>query len=178
MEYISEEYEVAPFVPIKRRNVDYYKILKETKIKRKKKQMEGKPLVMPVGKYAGVAIDKLPLSYCRWIVSQKFDEDILKAAKRKVDQSLYSKHDINVSRHAIDMFSIRHIELWINRGTKTKIGLGTFLAELAEEAWNKGLNISKERYEDDGIIKLYKDIKFVFSQNEMFPQFKELVTVM
>lgn len=170
--------DVPNIQPIKKKQVNYYDLLKNKKKERKKEKYIQQPAVMSVGKYAGKPVDQLPLSYCRWIISQKFDKNILYAAKKKVDASIYAKTEINVSRHAVDMFSIRFIDRWINNPDKHKIGIGTFLANIASEAWKYGQDVSKNRHEDDGIVKLYQDIKFVFTLNDTFPDYKELVTVM
>lgn len=154
---------------------NFYDIRKQ---KVKQKKQTSTKVVMPVGLYAGVEVKKLPLSYCRWIVSQKFSSDILKIAKKKVDASPHSNHLVSVSRHATDQFSLRFMDLWLDLKGKSKIGLGTFIADLAEQAWKDGHNISKNRYAGDGVIIEYKGMKFVFNQSETMPEYKDLITIM
>lgn len=135
---------------------------------------------MEVGRYAGAFVDTLPNSYLRWIIAQDFSKEILEAAKKKLEESDYNDIYLNVTRHAIDMFSKRALNLWGesqgNRGDDA-IGIGTYVAMLAQDAWDKGLDISKNRHKDDGIIKEYMGIGWVFAVNDNYPDYKELITI-
>lgn len=136
---------------------------------------------MIVGKYAGIPVDQIPHSYLRWIIGQDFPKDILEAANKKLEQSNYSNLYLNVSRHAIDMFSKRFIELWLaSEGKKEEdaIGLASFITTLAQEAWDKGTDVSKHRHQDDGIIKEWQGIKWVFNVNPTYPDYRDVITVM
>ena len=137
---------------------------------------------MPVGKYAGKPIDQLPISYLRWMLMQDFPKELLDAAKRKVDASHYSNEYVSVSRHAVDMFSLRFLDRWTRfnaplHSTK-QLGIGTYIARLAQAAWDEGKDVSKHRHQDDGIVKELDGIKFVFATSEHFPDYKDVVTVM
>lgn len=136
--------------------------------------------VINVGRYAGTQIDKLPNSYLRWMLFQDFPKEWLDCAREKLAQSEYSDTYIHVSRHAIDMFSKRFFSLWITEARKGEEGkgLGTFVADLASEAWEKGEDVSKRRHQDDGIVKLWKGVKFVFDVSKQFPDYKDVITVM
>lgn len=135
--------------------------------------------VITVGRYAGTPIDQLPNSYLRWMMYQDFPREWLECAHEKLSQSEYNDTHINISRHAVDMFSKRFFSLWIPeiRSGENGKGLGTFIAELAEEAWNHGEDVSKNRHQSDGIIKKWKGVKFVFIVSKTFPQYKDVVTV-
>ena len=136
---------------------------------------------MTVGKFAGVPVAQLPVSYCRWILGQDFDKEIMEVAKLKVDASPISNEPLNVSRHAIDRFSLRFIDHWnghLASSQEKHDGISTFLVKMAEEAWEDGEDISKNRHKEDGIVKKHKGIKYVFIQSKEFPDYKELVTVM
>jgi len=134
-----------------------------------------------VGRYAGTKIDTLPNSYLRWMLTQDFPKPWLDCAKEKLDESDYSNLHLNITRHAIDMFSKRFINIWLNdvrvKGDEAD-GLGTFIAKLAEEAWEKGDDISKRRHLSDGIVKSYLGITFVFVVSERFPKYKDVITIM
>lgn len=139
--------------------------------------------VITIGKYRGMKIDQLPNSYLRWMVMQQgMPEEWLICARNKLKQSDFDNTGINVSRHAIDMFSKRFIDLWNARNFKlsdeNKIGLGTYMAHMAQEAWESGIDVSKHRHPTDGIVKVYNNIKWVFALNPKYPEYKELVTVM
>ena len=136
---------------------------------------------MQVGRYSGVAVDKLPNSYLRWLIAQDFSKLIVDAAKQKLDESEHSDLFINVSRHTVDMFSKRFLGLWVNSEAdkgEDAVGLGTFIATLAQQAWEHGEDISKHRHQDDGTVKLYKDIKWVFNVGLNYPDYKDVITVM
>lgn len=140
-----------------------------------------RPLVITVGKYAGTPIDQLPNSYLRWMMGQKFPKAWLVIAKMKLDESDHSDTYISVSRHAIDMYSKRFLHLWsahIRALGDEGDGLGTFIATQAQEAWNKGSDVSKHRHKDDGTVKDWLGIKWVFNMNPDFPDYKDLITVM
>lgn len=135
-----------------------------------------------VGKYAGTPIDQLPVSYCRWMLSQDFSLEWLEIARKKVEASPMHNEPLAVSRHAIDRFSVRFLKHWteykVSRGTQEYDGIATFLVKMATDAWEKGDDVSKNRHQDDGVVKRYKGIKFVFNQSETFPEYRELITVM
>ena len=142
--------------------------------KKKKKQTEIP--VITVGKYAGTKVDALPMSYLRWMLGQDFPEEWKQIARSKLGTDVMTKtQQVEVSRHAIDRFSLRHIQHWESR-TNSKTGMGTFLTEMAEKALLEGTDISKKRTKDDGQIFLYEGIKFVFTNpNEPI---RTLITVM
>lgn len=142
---------------------------------------------MTVGRYAGKPIDTLPISYLRWMLLQDFPLNLIEAAKKKVDASVYNGDFISVSRHAIDMFSLRFMGRWrqaveeslTQNGSMEKApGFGTFIAKLAQDAWERGKDVSKHRHQDDGVVKELDGIKYVFAVSKHYPSYKEVVTVM
>lgn len=134
---------------------------------------------MKVGRYAGKRVDTLPNSYLRWVVMQDFEPEILEAAQKKLSQSAYDNTYLSVSRHALDMFSIRFINRWLkSESYKNKMGLATFVTKFAEAAWTLGEDVSKNRHPDDGVVKEYDGIRFVFAVSEMFPDYKDVITIM
>lgn len=140
-----------------------------------------KPPVITVGRYAGTPIDQLPNSYLRWMITQSFPREWLEAARRKLEQSDYNDTYLSLSRHAIDMFSKRFLALWIESEAKKGEdgdGLATFLVKLAQAAWEHGKDVSKHRHQDDGVVKQYGGIRFVFGVNPNFPDYKDVITVM
>lgn len=135
---------------------------------------------MEVGRYAGKPVDQLPNSYLRWLCSQDFPKDILETAHKKLEESDYNDFYLNISRHAIDMFSKRFVGQWItSEGSKSDgDGLATYMVKEAQEAWDKGTDTSKHRHQDDGIVKDFKGKKWVFNLNPNFPDYKDVITVM
>jgi hypothetical protein len=128
--------------------------------------------VMPVGKYKGIAVSKLPVSYCRWILLQAFTPDIMEAAKKKVEASVFNNIHIGVSRHALDMFSLRFLDYW-----DKEVGLASFVANYAQRAWEEGVDVSKKRHQDDGIVKSLDGLRFVFIVSTYVPDYKEVITI-
>lgn len=140
--------------------------------------MEHSP-IMPVGKYAGHRIDQLPNAYLRWMLTQNFPTELLNHAEAKLKNSSYNDLHLNVTRHAVDMFSKRFLSKWIlEEGSDEGDGLGTYIAKQAELAWTVGEDVSKGRYNNDSINKLYDGIVWAFQTNTNFPEYKDLVTVM
>lgn len=135
---------------------------------------------MNVGKYAGIPIDQLPVSYCRWMLTQSFPREWLEIAKKKVEASPISGEYLSMSRHVIDRFSERLLHLWLKpfRDGAIDYGIATFLAKFAERAWSEGEDVSKHRHQDDGIVKKLDGIMFVFNVGKEFPEYKDLITVM
>ena len=138
-----------------------------------------------VGRYAGTPIDQLPNSYLRWMIGQKFPADWLEIARRKLANSDWSNEYVHVTRHALDMFSKRFLNLWINANAQYEddldpkvIGIATFVAKLAQEAWENGSDASKHRHQSDGTVRVLDGIKWVFSVNSQFPDYREVITVM
>ena len=142
---------------------------------------KSKSPTITVGRYAGTPIDQLPNSYLRWMITQDFPKGFLDAAKKKLEESNYNDLFLNVSRHAIDMFSKRFLELWIQSESdksEEAMGLASFIADLAQKAWESGEDISKNRHKDDGIVKEFKGVKWVFNINPKYPDYKDIITVM
>ena len=135
-----------------------------------------KPPVITVGRYAGTPIDKLPNSYLRWMITQDFPKEILEAVRHKLEGSDYNDLYLSVSRHAIDMFSKRFLSRWTT--SHEEDGLATFIAKAAEEAWDKGKDVSKKRHKDDGIVKEWDGIRWVFGVNPNCPDYRDVITIM
>lgn len=137
---------------------------------------------MQVGKYAGKRVDQLPNSYLRWMLTQKFPKEFLRVADRKLKESDHTEAALDISLHAIDKFSKIFLDNWIkeelSKPNGQGLGIGSYMAEIAREAWEKGKDVSKHRHADDGVIRLYKGIKWVFAINYDFPDYRIVITVM
>ena len=132
-----------------------------------------------VGKYAGIEIEKLPNSYLRWMLTQDFPKEWLNIAKEKLKHSEFSDEHVNVSRHALDMYSKRFLKRWIdNTNSKDPQGFATFVAREARKAWLEGKDISKQRHQDDGVIKEMEGVMWVFGVNPNYPDYCSVITVM
>lgn len=134
--------------------------------------------LLTFGKYKGVKISQVPMSYLRWMLGQKFPPELMKFAWEKVRANKSSDIEMEVTRHAYDSFSLRYIGLWqkSNIGILGKqIGIGTFLAELADHAWKEGKDVSMHRHQDEEIRKEYQGVKFVFNRHGYI---RTLITIM
>lgn len=131
---------------------------------------------MTFGKYLGVALDKLPNSYLRWLITSqaKLPKEWIRIINEKLKSSEYEKTQLTISRHAIDMYSVRFLDRWVDRS----IGLATHIVREADQAWLEGVNRSKKRHQDDSIIKEFDGIKFVFKTGENCIDYRELITIM
>lgn len=110
---------------------------------------------------------------------QEFPKPWLDAAKKKLDASNFDDTPINVSRHALDMFSLRFLKLWLNAPKEEhELGIATYVARLAQEAWEKGKDISKHRHQDEPVTREYGGIKWVFAVSPELPDYKDVVTIM
>ena len=135
------------------------------------------PPILNFGKFNGVAIDKVPNSYLRWILTQDFPKEYIYWAKKKLSKNPTDKFEITITRHAIDSFSLRFLDHWIsyNELNLSSVGLGSYLAKTGLEAFVNGKDISRKRHEEEEIMKEYKGIKWVFNRDG---EEKIVITVM
>lgn len=120
----------------------------------------------------------LPVNYLRWLLTQsEIPPEILAIAKEKVDASIEKSEDyIDVSRHALDKFSLMFLDRWKNdsRG----LGLGSYVARIAQEAFEIGKDISKRRHKDDGLVRELNGIRYVYKQSKEYPEYLQVITIM
>lgn len=130
---------------------------------------------MPFGKYQGIEVKSIPNSYLRWLMNHDGIPQFLKEeARKKLEKSDYDNTDIEVTRHAVDMFSKRFLDKWDDKNT----GIGSFVAQRAIEAFTKGKVLAGERTFNHGIKFLFDDIIWVINWDKKLPQYKSLITVM
>ena len=102
----------------------------------------------------------------------------MEIARKKVEATNtgYSSKT-HVTRHALDMFSLRFLHFWIDqRRENPQLGFASFVVKMADEAWVHGVKHRQPRHKDDGITKEYKDIVWVFVQSAEFPEYLEVIT--
>lgn len=130
---------------------------------------------MPFGKYRGMAVKSIPNSYLRWLITvEGVPIDVKEEAEKKLEASDYDNSDIQITRHAIDMFSKRFLDKWNDRN----IGIATFVTRMAVETLAKGMMVTDERPWGRGIKYFYDDICWVFNWDDNFPEHKSLITIM
>lgn len=133
---------------------------------------------LSIGKYKGKRITEVPMSYLRWILSQKFPAEIMDFAREKVSENPTSNINMDITRHAYDSFSLRYLGKWqqYNIGRLGKmVGIGSYISMIAQEAFDTGEDISKTRHQDEELIKKYQDMKFVFNRDG---EVKVCITIM
>ena len=136
--------------------------------------MQNEIPALKVGKYKGIPVDQLPMSYLKWILSKDFPEEIKKYARNKVTSNNTVTLQMEVTRHAYDKFSLLFLSTYFDRKDRTE-GIGSYLARMATEAHAQGKDVSKHRHEDDELVKEYKGVKYVFNRKG---EQKILITVM
>lgn len=134
---------------------------------------------MRVGKFVGLRVDQLPNSYLRWMMTQSFPQEYMEAAKAKLERSQFNNDTVNITRHALDMLSLRCLTRWTDSciGVPRPEGVATFFAKLARKAFHEGKDVSKRRHVNDGIIKEYEGLRWVFGQNPSYPEYIDVITV-
>lgn len=114
-------------------------------------------------------------------MTQQFPKEWLEIAKKKVEASDFNDSNLSLTRHAIDMFSKRSLNLWLahrEENTDGYDGFATFIVKMAQRAWEEGTSGGAPRHANDGIKKKLGDLVFVFSVNPDFPDYKQVVTIM
>lgn len=131
---------------------------------------------MPYGKYKGTKIDQLPNSYLKWMLGHDFPEEYLRYARKKVNSNITSSIDINVTRHALDKFSLKYMHLWkpVKLGNGVYEGFASYVARVAYEALESGEDVSKHRRNDDETRKKKDEVTYVFNSKGTY---KTLITV-
>ena len=119
--------------------------------------------IMSVGKYKNVRMDAIPAGYLRWLCTQPFPQEILDFAMKKLRDDNTTNIQMEVTRHAYDRFSLRFMNNYFNRQDKAE-GIGSYFAREANEAYEKGKDVSKHRHDSEQITKVYKGIKWVFNK--------------
>jgi hypothetical protein len=133
-----------------------------------KKSPEGAP-ILNFGKFKGLSIDKVPMSYLRFMLGHNFDKEYMDFARKKLETNKTSSQEIEITRHAIDKYSMLYLDRW-----DKKIGLASFITEQVLIARAVGNDVSKNRFEGDSIIKEMDGIKYVFNSDGELPY---LITV-
>lgn len=136
-----------------------------------------KPPIMQVGKYRGIPVDQVPNSYLKFMLAHDFPEEFLKYARMKVNTNVTSSIDINVTRHALDKFSLKYMHLWkpMKLGNGVYEGFASYVSRMAYEALEKGEDVSKHRRDDDEMRKKHENIIYVFNSKG---EYRTLITVL
>lgn len=118
-------------------------------------------IVLPFGKHRGQLITRVPVDYLQWLTTQAitFDQKEWSLLAKEELKRRGTRYDgIMPSHHAIDRFSMRHLDRW-----DRSCGISAALSDLAGEAWSDG---EHERPQDEGgqiVVKVWhKGVGFVF----------------
>lgn len=144
--------------------------LEEKKIERFKNAPK-----MQFGKYKGTKVSDLPNSYLKWMLGQKFPEELLAIAREKLSTNKTVSHDLEVTRHAVDKFSLLYLGLWKQAPYREYgLGLASYIAHVAMQAFHEGTDVSRKRHKDENVTKELNGIKYVFNRDG---ELKVLITV-
>jgi len=125
------------------------------------------PKIINFGKYRNVRITRVPHLFLRSLANQ--DPPFLldginwsEVAQKELDRrgtNINPILRIPVSEHAIDRFSEKHLDKWLDR----TIGIASYLSILARTAWDIG-KFAERGFVDNKvqIRKYYLGISFVF----------------
>lgn len=115
---------------------------------------------LPMGKYKGTLITRVPPGYLKWMISS--NHSLAEKAKQELHRRGTIEPNIEVTSHAIDRASLRCFDIYVaNR--KEGEGLASWMArvgELALDAMEGGAITENMRVDFDGITWVF-DMKFV-----------------
>ncbi|NOX14943.1 MAG: hypothetical protein GXP61_02765 [Epsilonproteobacteria bacterium] len=131
-------------------------------------------LKITFGRHNGEKFTRLPIGYLKWIINNV--SDWAETAKAELDRrGIVIEQQVEISGHAIDKVSLRHINKWLARNNK-KQGLHNWLHQKAWDAWCKALRDPEQRNKLTAGEKIqYDGMKFVFKEGLEHPI---LLTVM
>jgi len=125
-------------------------------------------LIVDFGKHNGELWTRIPADYLRWLVNQpdeipQFNKH-KEIAKAELDRrGTVVSHEVDISPHAIDKASLRVRKIWHETALNPDEGLYSWLSRMATEALKTNPKAEKI---------IYKEIKFVFKQGNIYPTLK------
>ena len=126
------------------------------------------------GKHKGTKFTRLPIGYLKWMIRDR--APLHELARAELDRRGTNTPAIEVSGHAIDRFSERFLWKWIEHREDTgeKIGLWSYLNNLAAEAWRHAHVDPSVEEKDDGFKFRHADIQWVFATQGEWPVVKSV----
>lgn len=128
-------------------------------------QIDTEHFVMPMGKYAGTRVQRIPRSYLEWMVQVR--HDLAGVAKAELDRRGSKVPEMDLSPHAVDRASQRLLSRWYKDCKASGEGLHSWLSRKAREAYELILDGS------DTIV--YEGVKYVFQADGAFPSLKSVM---
>ena len=125
-------------------------------------------LIIEFGKYKGEHWTRIPISYLRWITNNV--PEYIEIAEAELERrGTILERKVEISAHAIDSASLRHLKKWERRPNK-KQGLHAWLHDQAWKAWKSMLKdpAQKEKILRGGKIK-HNGISFAFEPGLQVP---------
>lgn len=131
--------------------------------------------VVSFGKYQGTLVTRVPLGYLKWAIANHCAGQVVLADGSSARMFEVAPHEmqrrgerlegIEVSAHAVDRFSDRHLDKWrLNR--EKEEGLYSWMQRKGLEAWSrrtlpgtKATDNGIYRIEHDGIIWVLEDLE-------------------
>jgi hypothetical protein len=118
---------------------------------------------MPFGKFRGQLITRVPVSYLNWSIANKVTQPVetkggtvpfSEVAAAEIKRRGERRQDIDVSGHAIDRMSTKHLQVWY-QNRQTDEGLLSFMQRVGLEAWSNRWTLPTSRDEKDGSWKIF-----------------------
>lgn len=116
---------------------------------------------IPMGKYKGCLITRVPPRYLRWMVSS--GHILMSFAKQELERRGTEESNIEITSHAVDRASCRLMDKYMAEAGADE-GINTWLAKKAEEALNDYDGELK-----DNIQVLYEGVTYAFEMKFVLP---------
>lgn len=126
--------------------------------------MDTKDITLKNGRHAGERIQRVPVSYLRWMINANHDMAI--EAKAELDRRGTVLPEIEVSGHAIDRASLNLRKVWHQSALSSDEGIHAWLVRVTKEAWDSSP-------ESETVI--YLGMKFVFEKSGVWPVLKTIM---
>lgn len=133
--------------------------------------MKGDRVKLSFGRHEGELITRVPVSYLKWMVRE--DTSQAKQAEEELKRRGTETPDLEVSGHAIDRFSQRHLKLWLQhqKDEVSPVGLWTFIHRLAREAVRCAGRRKPGEPKDDLTVN-HRGVRWVFALGGAWPVVK------
>jgi len=117
-------------------------------------------------------VTRIPVGYLQWAVNTTLDTPtdtpdgifpFHAVAKAEMERRGERIKDIDISAHAIDRMSLKHLKVWHDHRTRDE-GLFTFMQRTGLEAWKNRWTLPHEKQDDDHWKVFHLEIEWVFEE--------------
>lgn len=133
----------------------------------KPKRLDTTNVVLEFGKYQSIRIQRVPVSYLRFMVRNRTRQ--WEFAEAELDRRGTVVPKIEIAGHAIDAASLRIRRIWHEHRDENQ-GLHSWLCHAAWEAWNS------RRHEKQQIVD-HLGVRWVFDVDGVYPILKTVMPI-